>query len=85
MPLSKNIWFGCMINWSVRDIEMLQEKQLPLLQTFRLRQKNDNFDTTFLYLLNHLVYFGYILCIGLQKWSFGKNTLALPFFVVITV
>jgi len=52
---------------------MLQEKQLQSLQTFRVRKENDNFDITFLYLLSHLVYFGYILCIWSAKMEFWKE------------
>lgn len=70
--LSKNILFGCMINWTVSDIEMLQEKQLRSLHTFRLRQESDDFDITSLYLLHHLVYCGYILCIWSAQMEFWK-------------
>jgi len=52
---------------------MLQEKQLRSLQTFRVRQENNNFCITFLYLLSHLVYFGYILCIWSAKMEFWKE------------
>jgi hypothetical protein len=52
---------------------MLHEKQLRSLHTFRLRQESDNFDITSLYLLHHLVYFGYILCIWSERMEFWKE------------
>jgi len=60
---------------------MLQEKQMRPLHTFNLRQKSDNFDITSLYLLCHLVYFGYILRIWSAQIEFWKEYFSTSIFL----